>query len=60
MDRQLHIHCNIIDDSGFRLDGTLEIKDEGRRRGMEDMIVATLSAMLEWRKHNNKVTQLLL
>lgn len=41
-----------------RLDGTLEIKDEGVRRGMEDMIVATLTAMLEWRKHNNKVPTL--
>ena len=39
-----------------RLNGTLEIKDEGIRRGMEDMIITTLTAMLEWRKHNNKVS----
>lgn len=45
----------IISSWSWRLDGTLEIKDEGVRRGMEDMIVATLTAMLEWRKHNNKV-----
>lgn len=36
------------------LNGTLEIKEEAVRRGMEDIVVATLTAMLEWRKHNNK------
>ena len=39
----------------LRLNGTLEIKEEGIRRGMQDIIMATLTAMLEWRKHNNKV-----
>lgn len=39
-----------------RLDGVLEIKDQAKRLGMEDIIVTTLVAMLEWRKHNNKVS----
>lgn len=34
----------------------MEIKEEAVRRGMEDIVVATLTAMLEWRKHNNKVS----
>ena len=38
-----------------RLDGVLEIKDAAIRLGMQDIIVTTLTAMLEWRKHNNKV-----
>lgn len=48
--------CMIRRGCFHRLDGTLEIKDEGVRRGMEDVVVATLTAMLEWRKHNNKVS----
>ena len=28
--------------------------------GMQDMVVATLIGMLEWRKHNNKVWIILL
>lgn len=44
-----------------RQNGVLEIKEFATHiPGMQDMIVATLIGMLEWRKHNNKVWIILL
>ena len=44
-----------------RQNGVLEIMGGGLSTpGMQDMIVATLIGMLEWRKHNNKVWIILL
>ena len=41
-----------------RQNGALQILGSGHQ--MQDMIVATLIGMLEWRKHNNKVWIILL